>query len=124
MANEPTWLVVSTLAALGLAWATGCPSVPEKKGSPNAAMVPRLVGQVVGFLGNAGFPDVASLGGDQIGLGAVDEDAAVRAQQIADRVLMSTGYRASVGRSGDQRVLQVVRGPNVPPSIDRPMAQG
>lgn len=124
MANSPPWLVASTLALLGVALVTRDSSeTPKKAGSPNAAMVPRLVGQVVGFLGNAGF-DASSLGGDQIGLGAADGPGAARAQGIADRVLLSTGYRASLGQQDDRPVLRIVRGPNVPPSIDRPMAQG
>ncbi len=93
---------------------------PRPQGSSNnAGTQEHLVRQVVGLLNEAGISAKRSTdSGPQVTLGAVDEQAAEGAHQVAERVLLSTGYRPKTTKVGGQWRIGIQPGPTKAPSAD------
>jgi hypothetical protein len=124
MSNNPLWLTLATAAAVGAAVWTSM-SDDARSGSANAVgMDPnasRMAGQVIGMLQHQGIPAQHGPNGS-IELGTDDEGAANQAFGVAERVLLSTGYRPQVAKSPNGFALVIAKGPPAPASADRPLA--
>lgn len=118
------WNVVGVAAVAAAAFllpaAAEAVKTKPKAGSPNnAGTQERLVQQVLGFLGDAGISAQRVNGdGPQISLGTDDEQVANGAHAVAERVLLSTGYRPNVVKVGGEYKISVAKGPTAPGSAD------
>lgn len=128
-AESPLWLTLATGAALAAAWLTGpddAPAAPAQ-GSPNALgedpNLSRLTAQVIQILGSQGIPAgrlKCMAPCPQVGSWA-DKASGQQAERVAERVLMSTGYKPQLVKHNDEWVINIVRG-RIPPSSDKPLS--
>jgi hypothetical protein len=123
----PLWLALATGAALAATWLTEPDKAPQPKGSGNTIgadpNLDRLTGQVIELLGSQGIPAgrlKCMAPCPQVGSWA-DEATGRQAERVAERVLMSTGYKPQLVKHNNEWVINIVRG-RIPPSIDRPLA--
>lgn len=113
--------VAVAAAALLLPAAVGAVGRPARQGSGNVmGAEDRMVGQVLSLLSAAGIPAQRAMdGGPQISLGTADESVANGAHAVAERVLLSTGFRPKVVKVGGEYRVAVKPGPPAPASADR-----
>lgn len=95
------------------------PRLRPEGSANNVGTQEHLVRQVIGLLNEAGIPAKRSTEpGPQVTLGAADEQAAEGAHQVAERVLLSTGYRPTTMKVGREWRIGVEPGPTKAPSAD------
>jgi hypothetical protein len=90
-------------------------------GSANTVADPkaaRLTGQLCTMLGAQGVPHQRS-GNNQVVIAAQGVN---QAHAVAERTLLSTGYRPRIKRSGNKAVITIAPGPQAPASADKPLA--
>ena len=126
--TPPLWLSIATAVTVGAAlWMNTDTTTPAPQGSPNTVgddpNLARLTSQVLELLGHHGVPAgrlKCMAPCPQIGLNVTDRAGAHQAMQVAERTLMSTGYRPALGQQDGQWVISIVPG-KIAPSSDKPL---